>query len=194
MSADRTAAARAIEAFLRAIGRDPDEDPDLVGTGARVTAAFVDDLCAGYAVDTLALASGAVLEGEGGLVVVRDVPVTTTCPHHLMSASGTATVAFQAAGRLMGIGAVAELVTAHARRLTLQERIGEGVVSDLERVLRPAWVGCRLVLTHACMTARGARAEGSSVETVALRGAALEGTVLLAAHAALGVGRLAGHR
>ncbi len=170
---DREAAARAIDAFLRAIGRNPDHDPDLVGTGARVTDAFVEDLCSGYAVDTRArLEAAAMPAGDlGGLVVVRDIAVVTTCPHHLMPASGTATVAFHPHERLVGLGAVVELVNAHARRLTLQERIGASVVADLEAVLAPVWVGCRIVLTHGCMTARGERAVGSHVETVALRGA-----------------------
>jgi len=187
MPIDRTAAANAIDAFLRAIGRDPDKEPDLVGTGARVADAYADELCAGYAVDTRALlASSAIAGAPAGLVVVRDVPITTMCPHHLLPATGTATIAMHTRARLVGLGTLASLVEAHARRLTLQERIGEAVVSDIEAVLEPEWVGCRLVLVHGCMVARGERAIGSRVETTALRGAT--GEVIARAHAALGVG------
>ena len=81
MPIDRTAAANAIDAFLRAIGRDPASEPDLVGTGARVADAYVDELCAGYAVDTRVLLASSVIpetsRASGGLVVVRDVAVTT---------------------------------------------------------------------------------------------------------------------
>jgi GTP cyclohydrolase I len=193
MPIDRTAAANAIDAFLRAIGRDPAREPDLVGTGARVADAYVDELCAGYAVDTRALLSASVIAeagtASGGLVVVRDVAVTTMCPHHLLPASGTATIAMQTRQRLVGIGTLVSLVEAHARRLTLQERIGEAVVSDIEAVLAPEWVGCRLVLVHGCMVSRGERAVGSRVETLALRGSALSGDAALRAQAALGVGR-----
>lgn len=188
MTIDRTAAANAIDAFLRAIGRDPTNEPDLVGTGARVADAYVDELCAGYAVDTRAILEASAIAGASdGLVVVRDVPITTMCPHHLLAATGTATVAMQTRDRLVGLGTLASLVDAHARRLTLQERIGEAVVADIEAVLQPEWVGCRLLLVHGCMVARGERALGSRVETVALRGAS--GDALLRAHAALGVGR-----
>jgi GTP cyclohydrolase I len=188
MPIDRTAAANAIDAFLRAIGRDPSREPDLVGTGARVADAYVDELCAGYAVDTRALLSSSAIAGASdGLVIVRDVPITTLCPHHLRPASGTATVAMQTRARLVGLGTLASLVDAHARRLTLQERIGEAVVSDIEAVLEPEWVGCRLLLVHGCMVARGERAVGSRVETIALRGAS--GEAVSRAHAALGVGR-----
>jgi GTP cyclohydrolase I len=167
---DRRAAAAAIEAFLRAIGR---HEVELEGTGARVAELFIDDLCAGYAVDTRKLVeSSLIASASAGVVVVRDIPVVTTCPHHLLPATGVATVAFKATGRIVGLGTVVSLVDAHARRLALQEHIGDGVVADLEAVLAPAWVACRLSLTHGCMVARGERASGTRVDTVATRGAA----------------------
>ena len=190
MAIDRPAAAAAIDAFLRAIGRDPAREPDLDGTGARVADAYVDELCAGYTIDTRALLRASTIEGasaSGGLVVVRDIPIATMCPHHLLPASGTATIAMLARERLVGLGTLASLADAHARRLTLQERIGEAVVADIEAILQPAWVGCRIVLVHGCMVVRGEHAVGSSVETIALRGAT--GESISRAHAALGVGR-----
>lgn len=186
MTIDKRAAASAIDAFLRAIGRDPSREPDLVGTGARVADAYVDELCAGYAVDTRALLGASTIVGAAGLVVVRDIPITTMCPHHLLPASGTATIAILIHERLVGLGTLASVAEAHARRLALQERIGEAIVSDIEAVLQPEWVGCRLVLVHGCMVVRGERAVGSSVETIALRGAS--GKAVARAHAALGVG------
>ena len=85
---DRQAAARAIEDFLRAIGRDPKRDPNLAGTGARVTDAFVDELCDGYAVDIEALFAESAIDGASDVVSVRDIAVTTMCPHHLLPAKG----------------------------------------------------------------------------------------------------------
>ena len=187
MGIDRSAAAQAIDAFLRALGRDALVETELAGTGARVADAY-GELTSGYAVDTKNLLAASVLPTKsGGLVVVRDIPVVTTCPHHLLPATGTATVALQARERILGLGTLASLVDAHARRLTLQERIGEGVVVDLEKVLEPEWCGCRILLTHGCMVARGERAVGSRVETVAVRGASSPKAIALV-HGALGVG------
>jgi GTP cyclohydrolase IA len=183
-SVDRVAAAAAIEAFLRAIGR---AEPELAGTGARVADMFVDDLCAGYQVDARKLVQESAIETSSPtLVVVRDIPVVTTCPHHLLPSLGTATVAFKATVRLLGIGTVAALVDAHARRLALQEQIGESIVDDLDAVLMPEWVGCRLVLAHGCMLARGERAVGTRVETVAMRAPPDR---VAEAHLVLGVGQ-----
>jgi GTP cyclohydrolase I len=166
---DRDAAARAIDAFLRALGRSAEREPELAGTGARVAAAFADDLLRGYAVDVDALLSQSMIAGRSALVVVRDIPVSTTCPHHLLPGSGLATVAFAPDHRLLGIGTVAQVVEAFARRLALQEQIGEDVVDALNKHLAPRWVACRLVLSHACMAVRGERVHGAKVETVAHR-------------------------
>jgi GTP cyclohydrolase I len=164
---NRAAAAAAIDAFLEALGRN---DPDIAGTGARVADMFADELCAGYAVDTKKLLEDAIITNPTAtLVAVRDIPVVTTCPHHLLPSIGRATVAFKSS-RLLGLGTIAQLVDAHARRLALQERIGEDIVDDLASVLAPEWVGCRLVLAHGCMIARGERAFETRAETIALRG------------------------
>ena len=56
MPVDRKAASEAIDAFLRAIGRDPQTEPALLGTGARVTDAFVDER--GMYIDAAAVVRG----------------------------------------------------------------------------------------------------------------------------------------
>lgn len=183
---DREAAARAIEAFLRALGRDPEREPELVGTGERVARAWAEELLAGYSVDVDALLSQNVFPGTTELVVVRAVPVSTVCPHHLTVSSGEATVAFAPNEHLVGVGTVAALVDAFARRLAMQEDLGERVVGALRKHLAPRWAACRVVLSHACMTARGERAHGSRVETLALSGDDVDAETV---YAATGVGR-----
>lgn len=180
------AAARAIEQFLRAMGRDPEREPELAGTGQRVAEAFAHDMLAGYAVDVDALLSGNVIAGSTDLVVVRDLALTTVCPHHLMPAHGRATVAFEPEDHIVGIGTIAQLVAAFSRRFTLQEQLGARVVAAMQKHLAPRWVGCRIVLSHTCMTARGERQHGAQVETVALAGGDVDEAVV---YPVLGVGR-----
>jgi GTP cyclohydrolase I len=168
---DRVAAARAIDEFLLAIGRNPSVEHELEGTGARVAAAYIDELTSGYSVDVDALLRGNVLAGSpGSIVELRDVAVTTTCPHHLMAGVGKATIGFAPREKILGIGSMARLLDAFARRLTLQETIGDGVVDAIERNLAPRWVACRIEMTHACMIARGERTHGARLVTFAMRG------------------------
>jgi GTP cyclohydrolase IA len=184
---DRKAAARAIEEFLRAIGRDASVEPALEGTGARVADAYIDELCDGYAVDVAALFEESLIDGASEIVSVRDIAITTMCPHHLLPGEGRATVSFAPRGKIVGIGAIVRLVDAFAHRLTLQETIGEEVASALMQYAKPAWAGCRLAMRHACMCARGERQHGARVETIALRGSLSDADRALA-YRALGAG------
>jgi GTP cyclohydrolase I len=184
---DRRAAARAIDDFLRAIGRDPTADANLAETGARVADAYIDELCDGYDVDVGALLARNLVAGGTEIVLVRGAAVSTMCPHHLLPASGTATVAFAPGASLVGIGTLVKLVDAFAHRLTLQESIGEEVCRALMEHVKPRWAGCRLVMEHACLVARGERRHGSRVESVALHGAKDDAS-RAAAYRALGVG------
>jgi GTP cyclohydrolase I len=174
---DRKAAARAIEDFLRALGYAP--EGELAGTGERVADAWANDLLDGASVDAAAvLREGALdIDAKGtGLVVVRDLTVTTMCPHHLLPAHGTATVAYLPGARVAGIGTIAHVVDVLAHRLTLQERIGDEVVALLVSELGARGALCRLALTHSCLIARGERKTGSIVETLAVAGTFAEAT------------------
>ena len=168
---DREAAARAIEDFLRALGHEP--EGDLAGTGERVADAWADDLLEGEAIDAAAvLREGSIaIDADGaGLVVVRDLAVTTMCPHHLLPAMGTGLVAYMPGDRVAGIGTIAHVLDALSRRLTLQERIGADVAAMLVRELGARGALCRLALTHSCLSARGERKSGAIVETLAVAG------------------------
>ncbi|MEO8874412.1 MAG: GTP cyclohydrolase I, partial [Polyangiaceae bacterium] len=74
---DRKAAAAAINDFLRAIGRDPQTEPELRGTGARVADAYLDDLCVGYTQDPKALLDEEAIAETTHLVVARSLPIST---------------------------------------------------------------------------------------------------------------------
>jgi GTP cyclohydrolase I len=167
---DREKAAEALDAFLRALGLQPESDPELRGTGRRVADAFADEFLRGHRVDANADLRANVVAASTGLVIVRGIAVSTMCPHHLLPAQGVATVAFAPRDRALGLGAVVALVDTLARRLVLQESLGEDVVAAIDEVIAPRWVGCRLDLSHGCMTARGERAHGARVETIATRG------------------------
>jgi GTP cyclohydrolase I len=188
MPFDRAAAALAIDAFLRAMGRDPSSEPELAGTGARVADAFLDELCDGYARDPKGiLEQHRVVSTSHDLVILRDTKVTTMCPHHLLPATGIATVAFAPSGAIVGLGALVELLDACAHRLVLQEEIGAKVADALMAALRPAWAGCRLVLEHGCVVHRREKRHGSRMETLALRGE-MSPDVRATAERALGLG------
>ena len=93
--------------------------------------------------------------GKTERVALHDIVVTTMCPHHLMPATGTASVAFAPHERIVGLGSIVKLVDAFAHRLVLQESIGQDVVLALTRHLGVHWAACRIVMSHTCVSARG---------------------------------------
>ncbi|MGC4067695.1 MAG: GTP cyclohydrolase I [Polyangiaceae bacterium] len=173
-SIDESRAKRALAEFLSALGYDP-SNPELSDTPARVVDAYLSDLVAGEDVDIQALIeTGAVPGASECLVVVSDIAVCSLCPHHLLPAEGTATVVYAPGERLLGLGTVAALVSALSRRLTLQERITESVVSALMTHAKARGAYCCLRLDHACLRLRGQRQTRATVRTAKTAGILLE--------------------
>ncbi len=169
MKHDKAAAAAAITQFLRALGVNT-KDAAFLETGERVAALFIEEYCAGYHVDIDDLVKTSLIKQESGPVIARGLAISTTCPHHLTAATGHATIAFAPKKATMGLGAIGRLANACAQKLTLQEEIGESIVSAIDRHAKPQWVACRIVMRHGCMRARGGGTEGE-IETWAIRGA-----------------------
>ena len=174
MSVDAPAAEAAIAAFLRALGHDPAREEALEATPARVTEAFTNELLSGERRDVgelLLEGSEPAPDGEQGVVVVDNIDVATVCPHHLLPGVGKATVAYLPGSRIVGIGAIARLVDACARRLTLQEAIGKNVVDALIEHAGALGAYCGLSMLHTCLATRGAKQSDARVRTVATGGA-----------------------
>ncbi|HEY3499392.1 MAG TPA: GTP cyclohydrolase I [Polyangiaceae bacterium] len=186
---DRRAAQAAIADFLRALGRDPGNTPELAETPARVVEAFADELLAGYSVDVPALiAAGSTATRGEGVVALQDIAVATVCPHHLMPGLGRANVVYRPGERVLGLGAIARLVEACARRLVLQETIGTDVVGALLTHAGARGAYCEITLVHGCLSARGACQTSARATTVYRAGELSEGDVLLALGRAGGAG------
>lgn len=174
MSADRARAAQAIADFLDALGFPQSSDPELAGTPERVASAFIDELLEGYRVDVPALLraeSSMSTAPSPGLVAIHDIAITTVCPHHLLPARGMAAVVYEPGERIAGLGTIARVVLAFARRLILQEAIGNNVVDALVTELGAKGAACRLTLVHECLASRGERQSSAQIETLAFAGA-----------------------
>jgi GTP cyclohydrolase I len=183
VAVDRARAERAVREFLLAMGRDPDGDADLVGTPARVVEAYTSDLLSGYDVDVARLLS----EGEAiseskvsGCIALSGIAISTICPHHLLLSNGFACVVYRPGTRLFGLGTLAALVNAYARRLSLQEAIGENVVQALVEQGGARAAYCEIRLVHGCLIARGSRQTGTELSTTARRGSFESAELLLA--------------
>ena len=98
-------------------------------------------------------------------VLLRDIPLVSTCEHHLAPITGRAHVAYRPDGRVVGISKLSRLVDAFARRLQLQERLTNQIARTLDEVLRPKGVAVIVEASHGCMTTRGVNQHGVSMVT-----------------------------
>lgn len=104
------------------------------------------------------------------LVIIRDIPFTSICEHHLIPFIGTATIAYRPDHCYMGLSKAARIVDWYARRPQVQERLGHQVARHLFNHLKPRGVLVRLEAEHFCMTTRGVKAHGTKTITTAVCG------------------------
>jgi GTP cyclohydrolase I len=167
--------ARRIEAAVRdiliAIGEDPDR-PGLQDTPARVARAYA-EIFAGLGQDPAEVLSTTFDESHDELVLVKDIPMYSTCEHHLVPFHGVAHVGYIPGhdGRVTGLSKLARLVEVYARRPQVQERMTRQIADSLYEVLKPRGVIVVIEAEHLCMAMRGIRKPGSTTMTSAVRGA-----------------------
>jgi GTP cyclohydrolase I len=156
---------RAIRTLIAAAGDDPDRE-GVLDTPARVAKAY-SEWFAGYTVDPASLLRRVFSEAEGyeETVLLRDIPLVSTCEHHLAPITGKAHVAYRPNGRVVGISKLSRLVDAYGRRLQLQERLTNQIANALDNALQPKGVAVIIEASHACMSSRGVNQHGVSMVT-----------------------------
>lgn len=158
----------AVREILIAVGEDPDRE-GLRDTPRRV-ARMYEELFNGLEKDPAAHLNATFTEGYDELVVLRDIPFSSTCEHHLMPFQGHAHIAYLPDGRIVGISKLARVVDDFAHRPQSQERLTSQIADLLMEKLNAKGVAAVLTATHACMTCRGIQKAGSIMVTSAVRG------------------------
>jgi GTP cyclohydrolase I len=106
------------------------------------------------------------------MVMVRDIPFTSLCEHHLVPFMGHAHVAYLPGddGRITGLSKLARLVEGYARRLQVQERMTVEIADALEKELAPRGALVVIEAEHLCMSMRGVKKTGTTTVTSSVRG------------------------
>ncbi len=167
---DEERAAAAVRELLLAVGEDPDR-PGLQDTPGRVARAYVETF-AGLWQDPYDVLATTFDEDHDELVLVKDIPMYSTCEHHLVPFHGVAHIGYIPGedGRVTGLSKLARLVEVYARRPQVQERMTSQIADALSDVLKPRGVLVVIEAEHLCMAMRGIRKPGSTTVTSAVRG------------------------
>jgi GTP cyclohydrolase I len=163
---------RAVREILAAIGEDPDRE-GLLDTPARVARAY-GELFAGMRQDAgVHLARQFDQEHAGDdVVMLRSIPFSSMCEHHLLPFTGRAHVAYLPDhGKVTGLSKLARTVDVFARRPQLQERLTGQIADALVEHLDPRGVAVMIEAEHSCLRLRGACKDEAEMVTTAFRGA-----------------------
>ena len=106
------------------------------------------------------------------LVIVRDIPLYSTCEHHLLPFHGVAHIGYIPAddGRVTGLSKLGRLVEVFARRPQVQEQITTQIADALVDHLGVQGVIVVIEAEHLCMSMRGVQKPGAVTITSAVRG------------------------
>jgi GTP cyclohydrolase I len=167
---DYARAEAAVRELLIAIGENPDRE-GLRETPARVARAYA-EIFQGLYADPDEVLDRTFDEHHQELILVKDIPMFSTCEHHLVPFHGVAHVGYipNTEGRVTGLSKIARLVDLYARRPQVQERLTAQVADALVRKLEPRGAIVVIDAEHLCMGMRGVRKPGSRTTTSAVRG------------------------
>ncbi|MBK1785189.1 GTP cyclohydrolase I FolE [Prauserella sp. ASG 168] len=167
---DQARAENAVRELLLACGEDPDRD-GLQDTPGRVARAY-QEIFAGLYDEPDHVLDRTFDEGHDEMVLVTDIPMYSTCEHHLVPFHGVAHVGYipNSQGKVTGLSKLARLVDLYAKRPQVQERLTSQIADALDRKLKPSGVIVVIEAEHLCMAMRGIRKPGARTTTSAVRG------------------------
>jgi len=160
----------AVKTLLAYIGEDPARE-GLRDTPRRVVEAY-DELFQGYHLCPAEVLNRTFGETAGydDFVLVRDIPFTSHCEHHVMPFYGKAHIAYTPVERVVGLSKLARLVDIFAHRLQTQEHLTAQVAGAIDAVLKPRGVAVMIEAEHTCMSVRGIAKQGSRTITTRFTG------------------------
>ncbi|WP_431816790.1 GTP cyclohydrolase I FolE [Gordonia jacobaea] len=167
---DQERAEAAVRELLIAVGEDPDRE-GLRRTPTRVANAYR-EMFAGLYTDPSEVLATIFDEDHDELVLVKDIPMYSTCEHHLVSFHGVAHVGYipGPTGQVTGLSKLARVVDLYAKRPQVQERLTSQIADALVERLNPRGVIVVIEAEHLCMAMRGIRKPGARTTTSAVRG------------------------
>ena len=155
----------AVRTLIAWAGDDPSRE-GLLDTPRRVTKAY-GEFFAGYGQDPREILQRTFKEvgGYDDIVLVKDIPFSSHCEHHMVPFVGKAHIAYLPHDGVVGISKLARLVEVFARRLQVQENLTAQIIDAINEHLNPRGAAVMLEAEHMCMSMRGVRAHGAKTVT-----------------------------
>lgn len=151
-----------IEKAVREILQEMDvEDVEVQTETPRRVARMYQEFLSGKDMDVKAVLSKTFPIEVNDMVLLRDIPFSSLCKHHLLPFFGKVSIAYVPNGKIVGLSKLGRVVDIFSHRLQLQEvltaQIGDAIFSEL----KPQGVMVISKALHTCMTCRGVKKQGS---------------------------------
>ncbi|MEZ9525539.1 GTP cyclohydrolase I FolE [Enterovibrio norvegicus] len=146
-------------------------DDSLIETPARIAKMYVDEVFSGL--DYSNFPKITVIDNKMGcdeMVRVKNITLTSTCEHHLVTIDGACTVAYLPKDKIIGLSKINRIVRFFAQRPQVQERLTRQVLVALQTLLETDNVAVHVNATHYCVKSRGVMDATSETTTTALGG------------------------
>ena len=165
-------AAEAYGKFLDALGCDWRNDPNSADTPRRVAKAYVRDLWKGR-YDAMTDITAFPSDGYNGIVQESNIPVTSMCSHHHQTIGGRVSIAYVPSenGKVVGLSKLNRIVEHFGRRGAIQEQLTVAIHNAIDKICEGnLGVAVMIDATHNCVSCRGVKHHGASMQTAKLSG------------------------
>ena len=165
-------ATKAYGKFLDALRCDWRNDPNSADTPRRVAKAYVHDLWAGRYTAMTPITSFPS-DGYDGIVIERNIPLTSMCSHHHQTIGGVVHIGYIAGegGKVIGLSKLNRIVELFGRRGAIQEQLTSAIHNAVSQITEGnRGVIVTIVGTHNCVSCRGVKHQGAAMVTTKASG------------------------
>lgn len=165
-------AANAFGMFLDALGVDWRNDPNSSDTPRRVAKAYVNDLWKGR-FESLPGITAFPSDGYDGVVQESGIPLTSMCSHHHQTITGKVSIAYIPGpnGKVVGLSKLNRIVEHFGRRGAIQEQLTVAIHDAVDKICEGnVGVAVQIDAGHNCVSCRGTKHQGASMQTAKLSG------------------------
>ena len=158
--------------FLDALKCDWQNDPNSMETPHRVAKAYVNDLWAGR-YTAMSPITSFPSDGYDGIVIERNIPLTSMCSHHPQPIGGVVHIGYIAGegGQVIGLSKLNRIVELFGRRGAIQEQLTSAIHNAVDKITDGnKGVIVTIVGTHNCVSCRGGKHQGAAMVTTKASG------------------------
>jgi GTP cyclohydrolase I len=168
-------AAEAFGQFLSALGCDCKNDTNSSDTPKRVAKAYMEKWQGRF--EPLSTVTAFPSDGYSGIVQESRIPLTSMCSHHHEAIQGYVSIAYIATegGKVVGLSKLNRIVEQFGRRGQIQEQLTVAIHNAVDKICEGnLGVAVAINATHSCVSCRGVKHQGASMQTAKLTGCFLE--------------------